>query len=174
MLHWTQVYDSAYEAYDRPPDYVIDDDKEFDRWLEKTIKEQEQERRQRFQSKKGNIGIGKASSSNANEVFVPIDGFYSDECSCGAINRRGHRHASSCPYGVYLYYPDDRRYEEIDRVHESNPDPVRVVLASETKVLQGKGVVREESLRRYKGMARQVMGFNTNIGGNSPDKRKGN
>jgi len=165
LVHWSQVYDSAYEAYERPPDYIIEDDTEFDRWLERTLKEQEQERKKQFHSKKTNLGIGKASSSNANEVMVPVDGFYSDECNCGAVGQRGKLHSKDCPYGVYFYYKDDRKNEEIDRVHESNPDAIRIVLASETKALESKGIVREEHLRKYKGMARQVMGFGTNMHG---------
>lgn len=171
LIHWSQVYDSAYEAYERPPDYVIDDDKEFDRWLDKTIKEQEQERKKRFQSNKGNLGIGKASNSNADEIFVPTDGYFSDDCICGAKDKRGVLHAPDCQYGVFFRYKDTDRYKEIDNVQSTNPDAVRVVLASEQKALDGKGLVREENLRRYGGMARQIMGLKTNVQGGH-DKRR--
>jgi hypothetical protein len=164
LIYWSQVYDSVYEAYERPPDDVIEDDEQLDKWLEKEAKEREQERRQTFKSKKSNLGLGKANASNANEIMLPNEGFYSDVCTCDAKNIRGKPHLRSCTYGVFFYYANARRDEEIKGIHECNPDNIRLVLAKEKNTLQkAKTVVREEHLRHKDSLARNAMGFTTSI-----------
>lgn len=39
LLMWTRVYDFAFEHTNPPPDYVINDDDEFDAWYEKAVRE---------------------------------------------------------------------------------------------------------------------------------------
>lgn len=40
LLYWSQIYDSVYEAYERPPEDIINDDDKLDKWLENQYKEQ--------------------------------------------------------------------------------------------------------------------------------------
>lgn len=43
LVYWSQVYDAAYEAYERPPDHVIDDDDALDKWFEEQDKKRKAE-----------------------------------------------------------------------------------------------------------------------------------
>ena len=47
LLYWSQFYDSIFEAYERPPDSVIDDDAKLDEWLIKQGEKNKQEQNKR-------------------------------------------------------------------------------------------------------------------------------
>lgn len=67
LLFWAQVYDSAIEAYEPPPNFVIDDDEKFDKWLEEKSHEREKDSVRKHY---------KLDDSSNNEHFKVIDGEY--------------------------------------------------------------------------------------------------
>jgi hypothetical protein len=163
LIYWSQVYDSVYEAYERPPDYIIEDDDELDKWLEKEGEEREKERRKSFKEKKSNLGLGKTKSIDANEVLIPVNGYYSDVCTCEAKNTRGMLHKKGCPYGVFFYYQEEQKRQEAEQVQECNAEGIRLILAKEKEVIRQQGEIREEHLRTKNSPARNMMGFTTSI-----------
>jgi hypothetical protein len=135
----------------------------MDKWLKKRAEEAEKERKKEFYQKgRSKTGASK-STHDANEILMPVGGYYSEECTCGAINKRGHVHKKSCPYGVFISYEGnkDKMNEEVEKVQSTNPDNVRLVLAKEQKAIEGKGWVPEQDLRTE--MSRKTLGLNTNI-----------
>lgn len=69
LVYWSQVYDSAYEAYERPSDDIINDDEKLDKWFE----EQSKKRKEKDKKKKdeGPLGLSKRVSRHG-EVFVVV------------------------------------------------------------------------------------------------------
>lgn len=69
LVYWSQVYDSAYEAYERPSDEIINDDARLDKWFE----EQSKKRKEQNSKKKeeGPLGLSKRISRHG-EVFVVV------------------------------------------------------------------------------------------------------
>lgn len=170
LVYWSQVYDSAFESMDAPSDAVIEDDKLFDRWLDEQHKKREQERKKsEFDQKIAKLD----KKANANEVSFNVLGEYCKECTCGILDeaesrgydKRGHIHAPSCPYGVFLYYDQGTKQKKVEEVQSANPERVRKILASEQKRLAQAGVdgVEEQRLRGDK--ARQELGFDTKYHG---------
>lgn len=43
LIYWSQVYDAAYEAYERPPEEVINDDEALDKWFEEQSSKRKQQ-----------------------------------------------------------------------------------------------------------------------------------
>lgn len=52
LVYWSQVYDSVYEAYERPPQSIIDDDDALDKWLEGQSKKADDDAKKTFNEKK--------------------------------------------------------------------------------------------------------------------------
>lgn len=166
LVYWSQVYDSAFESMEAPSDTVIEDDKLFDKWLEEQHQKREQERKKSAFDKK----IGKLDKKgSANEVGFSVIGEYCWECHCGVkedaeargFDKRGHVHAPSCPYGVFLYYDKDTKQRKVEEVQSTNPANVRKLLAREQKRLadMGEEGVEEQHLRGDK--ARSALGLGT-------------
>jgi len=44
LIYWSQVYDSVYEAYEKPDDSVINDDEKLDKWFKDQDKKQKTEK----------------------------------------------------------------------------------------------------------------------------------
>lgn len=65
LVKWTQLYDSVYEAYERPPDYIIEDDTELDKWLDEVYKEREAEREEQWRERK------KQNKKRGGQNFIP-------------------------------------------------------------------------------------------------------
>lgn len=43
LIYWSQVYDAAYEAYERPSQDIIDDDESLDKWFEEQARKRKTE-----------------------------------------------------------------------------------------------------------------------------------
>lgn len=166
LVHWSLVYDSAFESMDAPSDKVIEDDKLFDRWLEEQHQKREKERKQSAFDKK----ISKLDKKgNANEVGFSVQGEFCQECTCGVktqaeargADKRGHMHDPSCPYGVFLYYDRNKKQTRVEDIQSTNPDSVRKLHGSEQKRLAAAGSegVEEQYLRGDK--ARSALGMET-------------
>jgi len=52
LVRWTSLYDSVYEHFERPPEYVIQDDIELDKWLDEIHEEREAEIEERWRERK--------------------------------------------------------------------------------------------------------------------------
>lgn len=56
LIYWSQFYDSIYEAYEKPPQSVIDNDEELDKWLDKeNEKNKKKEEQKKVESGKGPV-----------------------------------------------------------------------------------------------------------------------
>lgn len=166
LVYWSQIYDSAFESMEAPSDRVIDDDALFDKWLEQQHQKREAERKKSEFDKKF---AGNDKKAKANEVGFSIIGEYCWECHCGVkdeadergADKRGHLHAPSCPYGVFLYYDEDTKRRKIEEVQSANPENVRKILGNEQKRLAEAGTdgIEEQHLRGDK--TRSVLGLGT-------------
>ena len=161
LVYWSQIYDSAFEAMEPPSDNVINNDKLFDSWLEEQSKKREQENKKSEFEKKLDKQKG-----NGQEVGFSTDGYYSEECTCGVKNmkeRRGHLHATSCPYGVFIYYNKQKSQEVADEIQSANPDAIRKLLADEQRRLADSNIdgIEEQNLRKDK--IRSALGMNTKM-----------
>jgi hypothetical protein len=66
LVYWSQVYDSVYESYERPPQSIIDDDDKLDAWLENQTKKLQDKIKH---DTKTPFGVSK-SVARHGEVFV--------------------------------------------------------------------------------------------------------
>lgn len=68
LIYWSQFYDSIYEAYERPPQEVIDNDEELDKWLKK----EEEKNKKKEEQKKIESGRGPVSKNigRHGEIFL--------------------------------------------------------------------------------------------------------
>jgi hypothetical protein len=161
LVYWSQIYDSAFEAMEPPSDNVIENDKLFDSWLEEQSEKRKQENKKSEFEKKLNKQKGDGS-----EVGFSTDGFYSEECNCGVKdmkNRRGHLHAPSCSYGVFIYYGKEKAQEAAEEIQSANPDAIRKLLADEQRRMAETSIdgIEEQNLRTDK--SRSAFGMNTTM-----------
>lgn len=69
LIYWSQVYDAAYEAYDRPSDSIIQDDDALDQWFEDQAKER---RRKQVYGGKGRKKKGIISDKVAQHSEIMV------------------------------------------------------------------------------------------------------
>ena len=105
-----------------------------------------------------------------------VDGYYCTSCNCGIKDldkRRGHQHARSCPYGVFIYYADELKDRKVEDVQSTNSKAVRQILAKEQKKLADSGEVMKEQELRSDIRTRAQLGLSTNtVGPSADDKAK--
>lgn len=53
LCWWSKFYDSVFEHPERPPQHIIEDNKELDRWIEMQYKKNEAERKRKTLSSGG-------------------------------------------------------------------------------------------------------------------------
>lgn len=157
LIYWSRVYDIVYEDTDRPTQDIIDDDDKLDIWLaNKDLKSKD---------------IKKSDSNKKNSVedhhekIQVLDGFYCEECTCGAINRRGKgigestRHTDKCRWGVWIPYSEEEKAAIADQVYSKNNTKVRTFINSEMEKVADRGLTEEHKLRDRK--ARMILGAET-------------
>lgn len=133
LMYWSQVYDSVYEAYERPSDDIINDDEALDKWFEEQNKKRKVER---FE-KKGDVGKLKLSDriKRHKEVFIVAN---------QNIN----------PY---------EDLPTIQEIEEMNPDRVRKFKREEQKRLkESKQLTNEKDLRNTRA-SRMIIGSTDQI-----------
>lgn len=69
LVYWSQVYDAAFEAYERPSDAIIDDDDALDAWFEEQGKKRKEEMDKTSKEKKGKSLIS-SKVGRHGEIFV--------------------------------------------------------------------------------------------------------
>ena len=149
LIRWSLFYDSVYEAYDRPPQHIIENDTLLDEWYAKKIKEQEA-------SSAKNFSLDNVSNkAKGNEVGITVHGYYSNQCSCKKLSGR---HLNTCTYGVFIPYDKLTREKQIEAIQTSNPTPVRVILQQEYNQLSKQGSKKEQDLRKSK-QVRSLLGM---------------
>lgn len=154
LIYWSRVYDSVYEDTKRPDEDIIQDDEKLDMWLSNREDERNEE------SKEGS-SRGK-SGSDHHERFQVLDGYHSDECTCGvaSIRVKGHgerpRHADDCPWGTWIQYTREEKEALAQKFYGRNAPRVRELLDKEHDVVAKEGMVDEKMLRGRK--SRQILG----------------
>lgn len=68
LVYWSQVYDSVYEAYERPPQSIIDDDEALDKWLDGQSKKADDDAKKTFNEKKF-TNKRQSSTARHGEIF---------------------------------------------------------------------------------------------------------
>jgi hypothetical protein len=168
LVYWSQIYDSAFEAMEPPTQEIVDNDEEFDKWVEQQAEKRKQER--------ANAAMHKKTKAlpDGQEVGMMVNGFYSEDCNCGMKEnkeRRLGKHANSCPYGVYMYYGSEKKIKEVESIQSSNPDGIRRILAKEQRALsEHRDGIQEQDLRRDPA-TRAAFGMQTHLVGKD-GKRK--
>jgi len=122
LLFWSQVYDSAIEAYEPPPNFVIEDDEKFDKWLEEKGKEREKESIKKHY---------KIDSPGHNENFKVIDGEYDED-------------------GYWQPYTEEEKNRIADAIYDQNAPMIRnMQRVTKRRLDNNRGLsVEEQHLRR--------------------------
>lgn len=152
LIYWSRIYDSAFEATERPEMDVIQDDEKFDRWLlnREDIKKET-----------------KLPSSNHNENAQILEGEFIEECVCGIGPQKNiglglkQKHAPNCQYGYFRKYTPAEKEELAKRIYERNSRNVRTIMAQEQNKIEQEGWLEEQTLRKKK--TREILGAKTNI-----------
>lgn len=152
LIYWSQVYDSVYESFERPPEDIINNDEALDRWLLQENEKRKREIGQRFYGKSDTKENSKIN--NASEVFKVVTGEYDDD-------------------GVYRPYTPEERHEKVEKIKNLNSPRARAIKAAEEEKLRNSpGVfIQEHELRKGK-TRREAMGGTVTYKGNDPRKRK--
>jgi hypothetical protein len=66
LLHWSSIYDYAYESTERPGEHIINNDSLFDKWLE----EQDKKSKSAASNSQYNVPASKRTGPGITEVFI--------------------------------------------------------------------------------------------------------
>lgn len=61
LCFWSNFYDGVYEAYESPPDWIIEDDEELDKWIKAQHEKHDQDKIQKF---------GRGVSKDHDDVMI--------------------------------------------------------------------------------------------------------
>lgn len=138
LLYWSQVYDSVYEAYERPSDEIINDDDALDKWFDN----QSKKRKQEVFEKDGSVSKIKLSNKmrGHGEVFIMANPSMNPDS-------KYRQEAPTTP--------------DIQNIEGMNTEFVRNFKRSEQKKIKKKKMVNEKDLRgRGNKIARKIIGSN--------------
>lgn len=141
LIYWTQVYDSVYEAYERPSQSIIDDDEALDKWFE------EQDKKAKTQQLENSGQVGKLKVSEKvmrhGEVFIVAN------------------HSSN---------PDSKFRQKaphvpsIQEIADLNDSMTKAFKKKELEKIKEKGIINEKDLRHRKNkIARKIIGSKAGI-----------
>lgn len=164
LIYWSRIYDNAFESTERPDEETLENDDLFDAWFQNKIEEREE--------KKLNRGAlaqyGKRNTVNDHhERGVVIDGYYSEDCTCGAIEHKGkglgesRRHSNDCSYGIFVNYTEEEKEEIANQVYGRNTKKIRSHLNNEQEYVADHGMVEEHKLRQKK--SRMLLGSDQKV-----------
>lgn len=150
LVYWSQIYDSVYEAYERPPQDIISDDEKLDKWMEQQSEKAQHDLKKRFNDSKSKV---RASSTD----------------------RHGEVYQLANPYLAPVANLDlvaDDTVQTPEEVYSKNTDLGRKFIAYEDrKIRQAGGYIQEEDLRSDAD-SRRMIGSNdavTHIGPSHSD-----
>lgn len=162
LLYWSRVYDNAFESGERPDQDILDHDDKFDAWFQAKIEDREE--RKLNNGKRASLGE-KSVVDHHHERGVILDGYYSEDCVCGAIDMKGgglgesYRHSQSCSYGVFINYSEKEKEEIADQVYSRNSKSIRSHVNFEQEYVADVGAIQEQHLRNRRG--RMILGSDT-------------
>lgn len=141
LVYWSQIYDSVYDAYERPPQEVIDDDEKLDEWLDSQSKKANVEAKKTYADKHARRRSGISDRiSRHGEIFVVTEG------GLGPVND---------PRLVV-----DNKLPSKQEISELNNELSKKFLAhQDRKIRQAGGYINEEDLRSDND-SRRVIGSN--------------
>lgn len=141
LVYWSQLYDSVYDAYERPPQEVIEDDDKLDEWLDAQAKKVNLDAKNTYKDKFKNKKNGISSNvSRHGEIFVVTDG------GLGPINDKRLVLNADLPSRQEIYDMNT----ELGKKFLTHQD---------RKIKQAGGYILEEDLRSDKD-SRRVIGAN--------------
>ncbi len=141
LVYWSQVYDAAYESYERPADNVINDDEALDKWFEDQSNKRKRESLEK-QSSNSTSKVGSSKIWRHGEVgIVANDVLRSD------INR-------AAKMGLAKEAAPTMSIEEI---HDLNDPLAKKFIAHQNKKIKKYGVIEERDLRSD-GNSRRAIG----------------
>lgn len=164
LIYWSRIYDNAFDSTERPDEDVLENDEKFDAWFQNRLEEREE--------KKLNKGrLAQYGNRNAvadhHEQGVVIDGYYSDDCTCGALERKGrglgetHAHASDCSYGYFINYTAEEKEQRADQIYGRNNKKIRTHVNREQEYVADQGAIEEQHLRNKK--SRMLLGSDQKV-----------
>lgn len=137
LIYWSQIYDSAFESLESPSDEILNDDDQFDKWLEEQAAKRKSEKVNRNMDKKRSDGFydnqGKFHARSSNVT----DHHEYGECVSGYYDKQGY----------YREYTIEEKRERIAAIYGRNSIVTRRILASEVNKIEQKGILRDQDLR---------------------------
>lgn len=70
LAMWSNFYDNIYESYDCPPDWLIENDEELDKWLEERSKKADNDRYKRFSEEGSSVSHNASGSTGKQDVMI--------------------------------------------------------------------------------------------------------
>ncbi len=136
LLYWSQVYDSAYESYERPSREIIEDDDALDKWFEEQDKKDKAKELEKG-SKVGKIKVNEKVMKHG-EIFIVTN---------PEIN----------PDTKYRQKPPN--IPSISDVENLNDAITKKFKEKELEKIKEKGMIQEKELRHRKNkIARELIG----------------
>jgi len=130
LIYWSQVYDSVYDAYERPGDDIINDDEALDEWFEEQAK---QRKRDQIESKKSSGGrVGSDKVWRHGEVGIVVG-----EAAQQDLQRAKKMGLAAKRQSIMT----------VEDVNDLNTDLNKKFLASQRKKLKNHGVLEERDMR---------------------------
>jgi len=116
LVFWSEIYESAIEAYEPPISSIIENDEKFDEWLAKKGEDGDRERERRFY---------KFDEFKGNENFVIVNGYYDNEGYWQSYTQEEKDKRASMIYGNNS--PNIRRMQRqaIGRIDKHGGAPVK-------------------------------------------------
>lgn len=164
LIYWSRVYDSAFESTERPDEETLENDDMFDAWFQNRLEEREERK-----LNKGHLAqYGKRTAvRDHHEQGVVIDGYYNEDCTCGALEQKGRglgesrRHADWCKHGVFVNYTSDEKEQIASQIYGRNSKKVRQHVNKEQEYVADRGQIEEQNLRNKK--SRMLLGSDQKI-----------
>lgn len=131
LIYWSQVYDSVYEAYERPDDDIIDDDEALDEWFNDQSKKRKAEDVERkSQSKSSSVGSQKVWRHGEVGIVVN-EGLQGDLERAEKLGLAAKKQTTMTP----------------EEVNDLNSELSKKFKKSQRNKLKEHGVLREEDIR---------------------------
>jgi hypothetical protein len=140
LIYWSQLYDSVYEAYERPSQDIIDDDDLLDEWLKSQSEKAERDANKRSIGDSSSGGVSSRVMQHG-EVFMATS-----ENMINTAEGRGWGGGNKNPRGVTP-----------EQVNELNTPLARKFKNIQEKRIKQAGVIEERDLR-HDSDSRRVIG----------------
>lgn len=143
LVYWSQVYDAAYDAYERPSDEIIEDDEALDNWF----KEQSRRRKERQATKTTGTKTNKWGLSSNISRHTEI----------GIVTNRAAVEISAPPSDRGWGNRPNIRAPSTEDVNSLNSELSKKFKEAQRKKLREGKVLREEDMR-YDSDSRRMIG----------------